>query len=362
MKIAGFAHASDEYFIDEALRLAERGIGWTNPNPMVGAVIVKNGKVIGRGYHKKAGGPHAEIEALKSANRNIKGATLYVNLEPCTHFGKTPPCADSIIQSGIRRVVCCTLDPNPKVHGRGVAKLKQAGVIVSVGLKAQEAQALNQAFFTFHKKRRPFVAIKFAASLDGKLATRTGDSKWITNEKSRVFSRDLRSQYQAILVGVNTVIRDNPHLGARKRGCRDPVRIILDSTLRIPLDAIVLRDTNVLVATTSRASVSKIEKLKKLGIPVLVFEGDEVPLTKLLSELRKKEIISLLVEGGGEVLGSFIDAKVVDKAYAFFAPLLLGGVGSVSIGGKGTDRITKALHLRNISVKSFDDNILIIIK
>src|SRR3990167_9369791 len=242
---------ADERFMGEALKLAEQGIGRTSPNPMVGAVVVRAGKIIGRGYHRRAGSAHAEIEALAAAGRSARGATLYVNLEPCAHFGKTPPCTESIINAGIKRVVCSAIDPNPQVHGRGVARLKQFGIFVSVGVRKEEALALNEAFFVFHEKKRPFVALKFAMSLDGKLATKKGDSQWITGEKARTFARGLRGTYQGIVVGVNTVIRDNPHLGARKRGVKDPVRIIVDSHLRIPLHARVLRDANVIIATTS---------------------------------------------------------------------------------------------------------------
>jgi len=294
---------NDEYFINETLRLAKKAIGWTNPNPMVGAVIVKNGQIIARGYHKRAGLPHAEIEALRVAKNSVQGATLYVNLEPCNHYGRTPPCTDAIIQAGIKRVVCSMLDPNSKVHGRGIAKLKQAGISVSMGLREKESRVLNEAFFTFHKKKRPFVAIKFAASLDGKIATYAGDSKWITNQKARLFARKLRGEYQAILVGINTVMRDNPHLGVRSPGKRDPLRIILDSNLQIPLNFKVLRDNNVLIATTIHASKYKKKLLAKRGVPILTFKSKSIPMKKLLSSLWRRGIVSILAEGGGETLG-----------------------------------------------------------
>src|SRR3989344_7610379 len=353
------ARAQDERFMDKALKLAVKGAGWTAPNPMVGAVIVKNGKIIGHGYHKKAGGPHAEIEALASAGADSRGATLYVNLEPCSHFGKTPPCVEALINAGIKRVVCSAIDPNPRVQGHGIAMLKQFGSSVSVGARQKEARALNEAFFVFHEKRRPFVALKFAMSLDEKLATRTGDSKWITGEDSRCFARGLRGAHQAILVGVNTVIRDNPHLGARTKGKKDPVRIIVDSHLRIPQNAHVLRDANVIIATTSRATMVKIKNLKKHGIRVRVFKGARVPIRKLLAELRKEEIISVFVEGGGEILGSFIDAKVADKAYVFCAPILVGGTDAHSIGGRGIQKNAQALRFKEMSVKTLWRDILI---
>lgn len=306
----------DKKILLQTLKLAKKGLGWTNPNPMVGAIIVKNGRIIGKGYHKKFGFPHAEIEALRNCQQ-AKSATLYINLEPCTHFGKTPPCVDEIIKAGIKKVVCCSLDPNLKTHGKGVAKLKQAGISVKIGLLEDEARKLNEAFFIFHEKKRPFVAIKFAASLDGKIATHTGDSKWITNEKARRYGRSLRAQYQAVLVGKNTFLKDHPHLGARIKGKKDPLKIVL-------------------------------------GLSI-----NPKNIQELLSMLYKKEITSVLVEGGGKTLGSFIDAKVVDKVYAFYAPILIGGEKAVSISGKGFPTISQSLHLKNISFKKFSDNFLV---
>ncbi|MDO8576534.1 MAG: bifunctional diaminohydroxyphosphoribosylaminopyrimidine deaminase/5-amino-6-(5-phosphoribosylamino)uracil reductase RibD, partial [bacterium] len=238
----GRTSAADEKYLKLTLELAEKGRGKTFPNPMVGAVIVKRGRIVGQGYHRKAGEPHAEAEALGIAGGRAKGATLYVNLEPCDHWGRTPPCADTIIRANIKRVVCCTRDPHKVARG-GIEKLKRAGIAVSVGELAQEARDLNEAFFTFHELHRPFVAIKFAASLDGKIATHTGDSKWITNERARAYARRLRGHYQAILVGINTILHDDPHLGVRAKGKPDPLRIILDTTLRIPLKSKVLRDS-----------------------------------------------------------------------------------------------------------------------
>ena len=349
----------DTHYVDEVLRLARKADGWTNPNPMVGAVIVKDGRIIARGFHRRVGFPHAEIEALRAVKGTPGGATLYVNLEPCAHFGRTAPCADAIIASGIRRVVCSARDPSPLVRGHGIAKLRRAGISVSVGVRSTEAHNLNEAFYTFHKKRRPFIALKFAASLDGKLATRSGDSKWITNKEARTFARNLRGQYQAVLVGINTVLRDDPHLGARTRGKRNPTRIILDSELRIPLDSKVLRDANVIIATTSRAQRRRRTALEKRGVPVLSFRGKKIPLPALLSELRKREVISILVEGGGEIIGSFLDEKMVDKMYAFYAPVLIGGRRAIGIGGHGVKEIGSACGFSAISIRRFGDNILV---
>lgn len=351
--------ASDAQFVDEALKLAGKAAGRTYPNPMVGAVLVKRGKIVGSGYHKRAGERHAEIEAIKSAGKNARGATLYVNLEPCPHFGRTPPCTDAIIQAGIKRVVCSALDPNPKVQGLGIEKLKNAGLSTSVGIRQKEAHAMNEAFFKFHEKRRPFVALKFAASLDGKLATRTGNSKWITNEKARSYGRNLRGLYQAVLVGATTVINDNPHLGVRNTKLKDPLRIVLDAKLKSPLNAKVFRDSHVLVVTTSQAPIPKIKALKARGISVLSYNEKQVSIKQLLIDLARQEIISILVEGGGETLGSFIDAKAVDKVYAFYAPLIIGGRDAISVGGKGIEKVSSSLRLSNVSLQKFKDNILV---
>lgn len=351
---------SDEFFLEQTFKLAKKGLSWTNPNPLVGAVIIKNGRIIGKGFHHKAGLPHAEIEALNSAVENPKGATLYVNLEPCNYFGKTPPCVPVIIKSKIKRVVCSTKDPNPKVFGQGLAKLQKAGIETSVGILENEARELNEAFFTFHEKKRPFVAIKFATSLDGKMATETGDSKWITSGKARKYARALRKQYQAVVVGINTVLKDNPHLGIRIKGKKDPVRIIMDPKLQIPLNAQVLCDSNVIIATTKKANKFKKENLKKVGLMILSFNSEYIKIPELLSKLKEKEIISILVEGGGQTLGSFVDSKIIDKVYAFHAPIIIGGKEAISIGGEGMQTIKEALHLKNISHKKFDDNLLTI--
>lgn len=349
---------NDIFFLKETLKLAKKGLSWTNPNPMVGAVIVRNGHEIGQGFHHKAGHPHAEIEALNNATEDPKDATLYVNLEPCSNHGRTPPCTEAIIKSGIKKVVCATLDPNPENHSQGLAKLQKAGIQVTTGVLEDEARKLNEAFFTFHEKKRPFVAIKFAASLDGKIGTRTGDSKWITNEGARKYARSLRANYQAILVGINTILADNPHLGVRIKGKKDPLRIILDPQLQIPTNALVLRDRNVIIATTTRAEKQKKKHLEDKGFTVLSFDSKYIEIKKLLSTLKEREIISVLVEGGGKTLGHFIDAKVVDKVYAFHAPIIIGGKQAIGISGKGAATIQDALKLKDISYKKFADNLL----
>lgn len=326
---------NDTAFIKETFKLAKKGLSWTNPNPMVGAVIVKNNRIIGRGFHRRVGSTHAEIEALKNCRESPKEATLYVNLEPCSNHGRTPPCTKAVIQSGIKKVVFSTLDPNPKSHGKGLKELQKEDIEVFVGILKNEARNLNEAFFTFHEKKRPFVAIKFAASLDGKMATASGDSKWITNEKARIYARSLRANYQAVLVGINTVLLDNPNLGVRTSGKKDPVRIILGSERQIPKNFQVLRDQNVLIINPKN-------------------------IHDLLAILKEKEIISILVEGGGETLGYFVDAGIIDKVYAFQAPIIIGGAKAVSIGGKGIQTIKEVLKLENIISKKFGDNLLTI--
>lgn len=351
---------TDEFFMKKALNLAKKGLSWTSPNPMVGAVVVKNGQIIGQGYHHKYGLAHAEAEALKSVKEDPNGATLYVNLEPCSHFGKTPPCAEAIIKSGIKIVVCSVLDPNPKVSGKGAQKLKKAGLEVAVGILEKEAKILNETFFTFQIKKRPFIALKFAQSLDGKIATKTGDSKWITNEKSRKFARKLRASYQAILVGMNTILKDDPNLGIRVKSKKDPVRIVLDSYLKIPLTAQVLRDNNIIIATTNKANQQRLKVFQERGIQIIVFDSGQIPLGGLMKRLYELNIISVLVEGGSEVLGSFVDERLVDKIYAFFAPIIIGGRDAkASVSGLGVSKINEAWKLKNISLKKFDDNYLI---
>lgn len=344
-------------YLNEALSLARKGEGRTLPNPMVGALVVRGGRVVGRGYHRKLGGAHAEIEALRAAGARAQGATLYVTLEPCGHFGRTPPCAHAILRSGIRRVVCIMRDPNPRVAGKGFSRLRRAGVMVSVGGPLKEAEDLNEGFFFFHNARRPFVAIKFAASLDGKLATRTGDSKWITNARARAYARALRGGYQAILVGINTVLRDDPHLGVRRKGWSDPLRVVLDSTLRIPQTSRVLRDTNVLILTTSRANPAKKARLVARGVGVVSL-GAALTVRAILKELTRRGIVSVFVEGGASVLGSFVDAGVVDKAYIFHAPLIIGGDGKGAIGGRGARTVSRALRLTRIERLNFGDSTL----
>ncbi len=347
------------FFMEKALRLAEKGQSWTSPNPMVGAVIVKNNKTIGEGYHRQYGQAHAEIEALKSTHKDASGSTMYVTLEPCCHTGKTPPCVESLIQAKIKKVVCSHLDPNPLVAGKGIEMLRSHGIQVETDIMNEEAMKLNENFITFHTKKRPFIAVKFACSLDGKIATSTGDSKWITNKRARSYARKLRSNYQAILVGRNTVLQDNPHLGCRDSRYKDPIRIVLDSQLHIPLDYQIYRDSNVIVATTRKATQKKLDELHKRGIKTLIFDDHFIPIEKLVSRLWQLNVVSIFVEGGSEVIGSFIDKKLVDKVYIFQAPILIGGNMSINaIGGKGVKKVADAIKIKNMKFLELDDNTL----
>lgn len=346
----------------KALSLAKKGLSWTRPNPLVGAVIAKEGKIIGQGYHTKFGFPHAEIEAFRNIHglgHSTEGATLYVTLEPCCHVGKTPPCVQAIIQAGIKKVVCSHLDPNPLVAGKGRDTLQRHGIEVEVSVLEQESKQLNEGFVTFHTLKRPFVAVKFAASLDGKIATSSGDSQWITSKKARTFARTLRAQYDAILVGNNTVLKDNPHLGCRNSKVNDPLRIILDSTLSLPIESQVFRDTNVLVVATAKAGKEKIQKFKDRDIQVVCFASKTISIQEVLTELSKRNIQSIFVEGGSQVIGSFFDVGLVDKVYAFHAPLIIGGQGALdAVGGEGASIMKRAFALHRISHKHFNNDYL----
>ena len=350
----------DEFFIKRVFSLAKRGLNFTFPNPLVGAVIVKNGKIVGEGFHKNFGSWHAEVLALKRAKEKAKGATLYTNLEPCCHFGKTPPCTQYILKAKIKRVVFSSLDPNPKVNGKGLEFFEKAKIETKVGVLEKEAKALNESFFAFHQKGRPFVCLKFAASLDGKIATKNFQSKWITNEKARNYARRLRLWYQAVLVGANTVIKDNPHLGVREKNKKDPLRIVLDDRLKVPLESQIFRDKNLLLVTTKLAKKEKLKKLEKMKIPFIAYNQKRVSIPKLLEDLKSKNIVSVLVEGGGETIGSFFDEKLVDKIYAFYSPLIIGGKEAVpAVLGKGVKKLSCAPFLSQIKFKRFNKNFLI---
>lgn len=360
--------AQDEIdYMFEALKLAERP-GWkTHPNPQVGAVLVKNGKIVGRGYHKRAGSLHAEIIALKDAGTRSRGATLFVTLEPCCHQGRTPPCTKALLQSGIVRVVVAMRDPDPRVDGRGLQILRKNGLKVDSGLLGGQARKLNEAYFARIVKGRPWVILKAAVSLDGKIASESGDSRWISSKESRAHAHDLRERVDAILVGIGTVLGDNPRLTARPKGRKghDPLRVILDSKLRIPLNAKALNRSSpasIIIATTRAASKQRIRALenKKVKVWVLPSKKSQVSLNHLLSRLAREEVTTLLVEGGGEVSGSFLREGLIDQVAFYIAPLLIGGENAPGIlRGKGAARLSGAWGLRKTSVRKIGPDFLI---
>lgn len=332
----------------KAIRLARRTGVPTLPNPQVGCIIVKDGKVVGQGYHKRLGLPHAEIEALQRAGKRARGSTLYVNLEPCCHFGRTPPCTEAIINAGVKRVVYAVKDTNPKVRGRGVVQLRRANLRVEGGVCAQEAKLANESYFKFMATGLPFVTIKVAATLDGKIATVRKEAKWITDIRARTLGRGLRMENQAILVGIGTVLADDPHLGTRSKDLHNPWRVVLDSRLRIPLNAQVVKSKKLIVAVTERASNRKELALQNCGVEVWRFPGKHhVPLKTLLRKLARRGIISILVEGGGKILGSFFDQKLVDKIHWFLSPKIIGATDAISaIEGNGVKRLVDAMDLK----------------
>lgn len=345
----------EEKFMRRALKLAVKGQSWTSPNPLVGAVLVKNGRVIGEGFHKEFGESHAEVNAIDRAGTAAKGSTLLVNLEPCARHGNTPPCTDGIIRAGIKKVVYASNDPS---QGKSLKILSKAGIEVKAGMLKNEADFLNRKFLFFAKNKLPYTTIKFAASLDGKMATKTYDSKWITNEQARKYARMLRAEHQAVLVGSNTVIRDDPHLGLREKNKKDPVRIVLDSALKTPIDSKVYRDSNAIVFADKNADKTKVEQFQNKNIAIHQSATDKVEINEVLKDLARQKITSVLVEGGGEVIGSFIDNKMVNEVYAFYAPIIIGGEGR-SISGSGVEKVQDSIRIKSSEFKKFGDNFLI---
>jgi len=348
----------DKQYMAWALELARSATGQTSPNPLVGAVVVKDGAVVGMGAHLRAGEPHAEVHALRMAGDRAAGATLYVTLEPCSHHGKTPPCADAVVAAGISRVVVATLDPNPLVAGAGIQKLRSAGLDVTVGILEKEARQLNEVFFHFILTKLPFVTVKTASTLDGKIASTTGHSRWITGEKARAEVHELRRQYDAILVGVGTVLADDPELTARRDGQlygRQPVRIILDSQLRTPITARVIQDTQKVptwIFITPAVSEEKRRAFMEKGV-LLMPVADPMTVEKVLQELGERGITSLLVEGGAEINGSFLQARAIQKVVSYLSLKLIGGSSAPSpFGGKGFATMDEAVALTDVQMES----------
>lgn len=353
-----------EYFMNIALNMALKAKGNTSPNPMVGALVVKDGRIIGRGYHERAGLAHAEIIALNEAGKNAKGATLYVTLEPCAHFGRTPPCVDSIIKSGIKKVIIGMVDPNPLNNGKGILMLKHNGIKVQVGFLENRLKKINESFIKYIIKKMPFVTVKVAESLDGRIATKTGDSKWITSDKSRALSHRMRQNYDAIMVGVNTVLRDNPNLDTWFSK-KHPKKIIVDSQLSVPQNANIFSGhSQVILVTLPAKSGQETENRKILAQKTKVLEVKEksgqINLKDMLKRLARLEITNILVEGGGTLNGSLFDEGLVDKVMFFISPKIIGGKDAIgSVMGRGISRMDKAIKLKDLSLKRIGEDFLV---
>lgn len=363
-------------FLREALRLA--AAGRTSPNPKVGAVVVRENRIVGRGYHSRAGEPHAEVVALAAAGRRAIGARLYVNLEPCCHFGRTPPCTDAIVSAGVSEVVACMRDPDPRVNGRGFRALRSAGIRVRVGPLAAEARRLNAAFVRWAGSGFPFVTLKAGMSLDGRIATRTGESKWITSPAARAAARALRGEHDAVLVGVNTVLADDPRLtapGGRSRrgrtaersgapGLLSPVRVVMDGGLRTPPGSKLIAGTGgeAVILTSREAPVGRRRRLEHAGALVLevAAKNGRVSLRAALRELGRRGILSVLIEGGGELLGSALDEKIGDRMVLYVAGVVIGGRGSrAAFGGRGVARLGDAMRLRDLKVRDIGRDLIV---
>lgn len=350
---------NDLEFMKRAIELAKRRKGLTHPNPTVGCVIVKDGQIVGEGYHEKAGMPHAEVVALQRAGERARGATLYVTLEPCTHFGRTPPCTDAIIRAGLRRVVIATLDPNPLVSGQGVERLKRAGIEVSVGVLEEEARRLNEDFFTFITQRRPYITLKWAQSIDGSMATKTGDSKWISSQESRDFAHRLRAEATAVLVGINTALRDDPELTIRSfQWERQPIRIVLDPQLRVKEDLRLVKDGKApTVIITASEDREKIKRLEDMGVRIIMapLQSGRLDLREVLRELYFMEMMHILVEGGALTHTTFIKEGLFDRLWVFVAPIIIGE--GKRIGELDINSIQEAKRLRLREIKSFGEDL-----
>lgn len=360
-----FDESKDEFFLAKCLALAKRGAGKVSPNPMVGCVIVRDGKIIGKGWHERHGEAHAEVNAIRSVKDEslLKESTLYVNLEPCSHFGKTPPCADLIIEKKIPRVVVGCIDSNRKVAGKGIKKLKEAGIAVRVGVLREESERLNEAFLKAHRKHLPFVALKLAQSLDGRIATKTKDSKWITSEVARAYAHELRNLYDAVMIGSRTALTDNPDLTVRLVRGRNPKRVLLDRQLRVPLQANIFSADAPTLVFTSRINKRhpKVKALEKIGVKVF-FVREKVESLNLLDVMRvlhDERILSVMVEGGAQLFASLIKANLCDKLHAFVAPKLIGGDGLASVGELGLKKVADSIVLKNPSIKMLSDCLIV---
>jgi len=356
----------DEFYIKRTLRLASKARGMTSPNPMVGAVIVKSGKIVSEDYHRKPGSPHAEALVIEEAGKNAQGSTLYVNLEPCCHTDKrTPPCTKAIIKAGIKKVVIGMIDPNPNVSGKGVLELERAGIQVKIGVLEKESRRLNEFYIRYITSGRPFVILKIAMTLDGKIATPDGQSKWITGEQARKMVHFTRSSVDAILTAIGTVKADNPHMTARIRAGKSPLRIVIDPYLEIPISAHILEIPPETVIVTRKAHMSStaVEKKKKLhdkGIQLIEYKGEKANLSLLIKKLAMRGITSVLIEGGSSLNAYALGEGIVDKVMFFIAPKIMGGEKSfTAIGGETYRRLEDAYKISDLKIRRIGKDILI---
>ena len=357
---------TDQNYMLRAIQLAKQGEGWTNPNPMVGAVIVKNGRIIGKGYHKKCGELHAERNAIASLTESAEGATIYVTLEPCCHYGKTPPCTEAIIEQKIKRVVIGSRDPNPKVSGKGIKMLQEAGIEVIEDFMREECDRLNPVFFHYITTKTPYVVMKYAMTLDGKIATKTGASKWITGEAARAEVQHMRHRYMGIMAGIGTVLADDPMLNVRVEGWKSPIRILCDSGLRIPLDGQIVKSAGkyrtIVAYADSENTEAKRKRLHEMGVETICCpdENNQVDLKKLMKYLGEEGIDSILLEGGGTLNDSALRAGIVQEVQAFIAPILFGGMNSKTpVEGIGVRFPSEAVKLKCTDICQIGEDIRI---
>lgn len=350
---------SHKKYMDLAIKLAEKGKGMTSPNPMVGCIVVKRGRIVGKGFHKKAGTEHAEVLALDDAGKKAINSTLYVNMEPCSHWGRTPPCTERIVEAGVREIIIGMKDPNPLVNG--FRELKFRGLKTKIGILEKDAKKLNEVFIKYMKTKRPFVTLKVAMSVDGKIATSTGDSKYITSKEARTYVHQLRSDVDAVMIGLNTLLRDNPELTPRLVKGKDPMKIVVDSSLKIPKNCNLMKDpAKLIIATTGKAPKNVVKNLQQKGINVIITKSKKgmVELQDLMKQLGKHEITSVMIEGGSQLNSSAIKEGVVDKVLIFTAPKIIGnGIGA--IGSLGIKKIDRAINLKNPVCKRIGKDMLV---
>ena len=369
-EVLNMVRQEDIEYMRRAMELAERGVGFTNPNPMVGAVIVKGGKVIGEGWHERCGEWHAERNAFKNCTVPAEGATMYVTLEPCCHYGKTPPCTEAIIEHGIARVVVGMEDPNPLVAGKGIALLREAGIEVVCGVEEEALREQNRVFLKYISTKLPWVAMKTAMTLDGKIATRTGDSKWITGAEARAYVHELRHRFMAIVVGIGTAVADDPLLNCRieGRGVRQPIRVVVDSNARLSLDSQLVKtagEYRTIVAHTCFAPEERVKALREIGVEMLLCKEKEglVDVRNLLELLGQSGIDSILLEGGGSLNYTFLAEGLADELYAFIAPKIVGGMNAKTpVEGAGMEKMADAINLELENVLNVGHDVLLKLK